>query len=131
MNKVFSENQNVGKAKYVVNHHDGVKTHKDGSLFFDIAIFSNQQKKNQFVKGLRQQGYLPVSTVLDDTLGELAHLDMYFVQCREIGQGINTKETVKYRALADRVLALGGDFESEYHGEKISERWAKVTGNKR
>jgi hypothetical protein len=41
----------------VVNHHDGVQTHKDGSPFFGIALFSNKRKKDRFVKGLRQQGY--------------------------------------------------------------------------
>lgn len=55
--KVFNEMQNVGRARYLVNYHDGVKTHNDGSLFFDIAIFSNKVKKDRFVIGLRQQGY--------------------------------------------------------------------------
>lgn len=55
--KVYNEMMNVGRAKYVVNHHDGVKTHPDGSPFFDIAIFHNQRKKNKFVKELNRQGY--------------------------------------------------------------------------
>lgn len=57
MNKTFNEMQNIGKAKYVVNYHNSIKTHNDGSPFFDIAIFSNKRKKNQFIKELMQQGY--------------------------------------------------------------------------
>ncbi len=55
--KVFNEMQNVGKAKYVVNYHDGEKTHSDGSPFFDIAIFKNKVKKNIFIGALLSQGY--------------------------------------------------------------------------
>ena len=42
---------NIGHAKYVVNYYDG-KKHKDGSKFFDIAIFSNKKKMNKFIKSL-------------------------------------------------------------------------------
>ena len=48
---------NIGRAKYVVRYHDGVKKHNDGSPFFDIEIFSNKRKKERRVKELRQQGY--------------------------------------------------------------------------
>lgn len=48
---------NVGSAKYVVNYHDGVKTHKDGSPFFDIAIFQNKIKFNKFISELKNNGY--------------------------------------------------------------------------
>jgi hypothetical protein len=49
---------NVGKVKYLVNFHDGVKKHKDGSDFFDIKCFKNKLKFNAFVKDLEKQGYL-------------------------------------------------------------------------
>jgi hypothetical protein len=55
--KTYREQQNIGKAKYTVSYHDGVKTHKDGSEFFDIAIFSNKKKKDAFVRTLESQGY--------------------------------------------------------------------------
>ncbi len=57
--KVFYEMENVGSSKYTVNYHDGIKTHNDGSAFFDIKIFSNKRKKNKFVRELIQQGYKP------------------------------------------------------------------------
>jgi hypothetical protein len=48
---------NVGKVKYLVNYHDGVKTHKDGSAFFDIATFRNKRKQDKFIRDLQRQGY--------------------------------------------------------------------------
>lgn len=48
---------NVGRAKYVVNFHNGEKKHQDGSDFFDIAIFSNKKKMERFCKELQKQGY--------------------------------------------------------------------------
>jgi hypothetical protein len=55
--KTFNEMQGVGKAKYVVNYHDGVKVHRDGSPFFDIAIFSSLAKKDRFVRKLESLGF--------------------------------------------------------------------------
>jgi hypothetical protein len=55
--KVYNTMYNVGRAKYVVNYHDGVQTHKDGSPFFGIAIFRNQIKLKQFISELKNDGY--------------------------------------------------------------------------
>lgn len=55
--KQFYIQNNIGKAKYVVNFHDGEKTHTDGSKFFDIRIFSNKIKAASFVKELQGYGY--------------------------------------------------------------------------
>ena len=55
--KTYNIRTNIGKAKYVVNHHDGNKRHQDGSPFFDVAIFSNKRKMDQFIKKLRQDGH--------------------------------------------------------------------------
>jgi len=56
-NKVFNIKHNVGKAKYVINYHDGVKKHKDGSPFFDIQIYSNKRDFDKAVRLLKQDGY--------------------------------------------------------------------------
>lgn len=48
---------NIGRAKYVVSFHDGVKTHRDGSPFYDIAIFRNRKAMEEFLFSLRAQGY--------------------------------------------------------------------------
>ena len=50
----------VGSSKYVLNFHAGVKTHKDGSPFFDIEIFKNQKKLNTKIKELRREGYIEI-----------------------------------------------------------------------
>lgn len=62
--KCFNIMFNVGKAKYVVNHHDGVKKHKDGSPFFDVSIFSNKRQFNTFLSSLKRQNYVE-KTVLN------------------------------------------------------------------
>ena len=56
--KRFNVMYNVGKVKYLVNFHDGVKKHKDGSDFFDIECFKNKNSFMKFVKDLEKQGYL-------------------------------------------------------------------------
>jgi hypothetical protein len=48
---------NVGKIKYLVNFHDGVKTHKDGSAFYDIGTFNNQKDLKEFISELTEKGY--------------------------------------------------------------------------
>jgi len=42
---------NVGKAKYLLSYYTG-KKHTDGSKFFDIKIFKNKKKLNEFLKEL-------------------------------------------------------------------------------
>jgi hypothetical protein len=75
--KVFNEQENIGKAKYVVNFHDGVKQHKDGSPFFDIKIFTNKKKKAPFIKSLEEQGYTygDSSTLTKQTIA-LSHINL-------------------------------------------------------
>ena len=50
--KRYNLMHNIGKAKYVVNFHDGIKKHKDGSDFFDIRIFKNKLKCNCLINDL-------------------------------------------------------------------------------
>ena len=55
--KTFYTQENVGKAKYVVNLHDGIKKHKDGSSFFDIVIFKSKKKFNEYCKNVLKKNY--------------------------------------------------------------------------
>lgn len=48
---------NIGKVKYVVNYHNGIKKHPDGSDFFDVAIFKNKLKRSKFIKQLQCNHY--------------------------------------------------------------------------
>ena len=55
--KSFNVRENIGKCRYVVNFHDGVKTHRDGSPFFDVHIVSNKRALTRVVKALQADGY--------------------------------------------------------------------------
>ena len=55
--KRYNTMKDIGKCRYVVNYHDGIKKHEDGSDFFDIAIQSNKINHNIFIKRLVKEGY--------------------------------------------------------------------------
>ena len=55
--KVFNLMYGVGKIKYLVNFHNGIKTHKDGSPFYDIKTFKNKKLLNAFIKTLKLKGF--------------------------------------------------------------------------
>lgn len=55
--KTFYTQSNIGRAKYVVNYHNGEKKHNDGSPFFDVEIFSNKRTRDQFIRRLNADGY--------------------------------------------------------------------------
>jgi len=55
--KEYQVQDGIGKSKYTVSYHDGKKTHKDGSPFFDIKIFKNVKERDKFVKELKGKGY--------------------------------------------------------------------------
>ena len=48
----------VGSSKYTVNFHDGKSKHKDGSDFFDIAIFKNKKDLAKKINDLTKKGYI-------------------------------------------------------------------------
>jgi hypothetical protein len=55
--KLYYTMNNVGKSKYVINYHDGSKTHKDGSAFYDIDIYNNKKDFDKAVAKLESEGY--------------------------------------------------------------------------
>ena len=57
MKKVYYIQYGIGKAKYVVNFHDGIQKHKDGSNFYNIRIFHNKKDMVKFEKGLLRENY--------------------------------------------------------------------------
>jgi hypothetical protein len=57
--KKYYLQDDIGRAKYTVNFHDGQSVHKDGSDFFDIRIFKNKKDVARFVKNLQRDGYVP------------------------------------------------------------------------
>lgn len=58
--KKFSIQYNIGRAKYCLSYTDGIQTHRDGSEFWGIAIFSNKKKLNDRIKEMEKQGYKQV-----------------------------------------------------------------------
>jgi hypothetical protein len=50
MEKQFRINPQIGKAKYSISYQDGIKTHSDGSPFWDIEIFRNKVEFNKAIK---------------------------------------------------------------------------------
>jgi hypothetical protein len=46
----YNINPQIGRAKYSISYYDGIKTHKDGSEFWDIKIFKN---KKDFTKAIK------------------------------------------------------------------------------
>jgi hypothetical protein len=86
--KVFNEQSNIGKAKYVVNFHDGVAKNQDGSPFFDIKIFNNKTKKSAFVKSLIEQGYVygdydTLTSQSRDLAKKKSHRKTFFSQLKD------------------------------------------------
>lgn len=56
--KVYYIQYGIGKsAKYVVNFHDGVQKHKDGSDFYDMRIFHNKKDLTNFELSLLKDNY--------------------------------------------------------------------------
>jgi len=56
--RVYNIMYNVGKVKYLVNYHNSVRLHADGSPFFDIATFTTKKKFNTFIKSLETKGFI-------------------------------------------------------------------------
>ena len=55
--KVYYLQNNIGKSKYVLNFHDGEKTHEDGSPFYDVATFKNLKLLANKIVELEKKGY--------------------------------------------------------------------------
>ena len=59
--KYFNTKFGIGRAKYVISFHDGEKKHKDGSNFFDIAIFSNKKDFFKRISQLKKDNYIEIN----------------------------------------------------------------------
>ena len=55
--KKYYRMDNIGHAKYTVNKCDGVQKYRDGSDFFDIAIFKSKKALSTYIEELTLQGY--------------------------------------------------------------------------
>ena len=66
--KRYNTTSNVGKAKYVINFHDGKKKNKDGSDFFDMKIFKNKRDFEKFEKELKSKRFVKEEVELQEAL---------------------------------------------------------------
>lgn len=55
--KTYRINPQIGHARNSVSFHDGASTHKDGSPFWDIAIFNRRRDRDRYVRELKKEGY--------------------------------------------------------------------------
>lgn len=55
--KKFYVMYNVGRVKYLLNTHDGITTHKDGSPFYGCECFNNKKKLAARIAELKKDGY--------------------------------------------------------------------------
>ena len=56
-NKNYRISHGIGKARHVVSFFTGESFHKDGSPFYDVAIFSNKVSCVKFTRKLDAEGY--------------------------------------------------------------------------
>lgn len=89
--KSYNVQTGIGGSKYVVNYHDGKKTHKDGSPFFDARIFANKKKKDGFVTDLKGRGYVTEEVVGEGAISSFESPDLRMAR--------------DARALKDRITA--------------------------
>jgi hypothetical protein len=76
--KRFKVGFNIGKAKYVISHHDGREKHKDGSDFFGISIYKNKKAFEKGQEDLRKKGYI------EESVNEVKLIKITKSQLREI-----------------------------------------------
>ena len=55
--KRYNIQYNIGKVKYLVNYHNGITKHNDGSDFFDIATFTDKRSFEVFIESLNCKGF--------------------------------------------------------------------------
>ena len=56
--KTYRDNPQIGAVRHSVSFNDGMKTHKDGSPFFDLRVFKRSKDKEAFIRGLEADGYI-------------------------------------------------------------------------
>ena len=56
--KTYRDNPQIGAVRHSVSFNDGMKTHKDGSPFFDLKVFKRSKDKEVFIRGLEADGYI-------------------------------------------------------------------------
>jgi hypothetical protein len=111
--KNFNTMMNVGKAKYVINHHDGKKTHKDGSPFYDLATFKNMKDFIAYKKKLKSEGYKEYKDGGYMAKGGIYSSDsLYILKVSKDGKEVGEE---RFRAKNEKeAREMGEDYEEKY-----------------
>jgi hypothetical protein len=130
--KAFKVNPGIGKAKYSISSHDGVKKHKDGSDFWDIEIFKNKVDLEKGIKNYSSKGFVKenienVANGLPQTMGKQKSLKREALKSivREVMQ-----EEAEYQKFFQKVLDKAGksipsmsDDEKKAFFNKVDAAW--------
>jgi translation elongation factor EF-G len=130
--KAFKVNPGIGKAKYSISSHDGVKKHKDGSDFWDIEIFKNKVDLEKAIKNYSSKGFVKedienVANGLPQTMGKQKSLKREALKSivREVMQ-----EEAEYQKFFQKVLDKAGksipsmsDDEKKAFFNKVDAAW--------
>lgn len=72
--KEYYIQDDIGTVKYSVSYYNGKKKNADGSKFYDFKTFSNRKKRDEFIKELKQKGYVErginLSQIKEDKINE-------------------------------------------------------------
>ena len=141
--KVFKVNPGIGKAKYSISSHDGVKKHKDGSDFFDIEIFKNKVDLEKAIKNYTSKGFVKESvneaysgivgkTVFSDGKGKLffgyykEDDSVHFVDYKTWAK-LSLKDVSKGDTNKDRVISSILKSQKQFNKKVDYNMWAKKT----
>ena len=130
--KVFKVNPGIGSSKYSISSHDGVKTHKDGSDFYDIKIFKNKVDLEKGIKDYKRKGFVEenienAANGLPQTMGKQKSLKREALKSivREVMQ-----EEAEYQKFFQKVLDKAGksipsmsDEEKKSFFNKVDAAW--------
>jgi hypothetical protein len=130
--KAFKVNPGIGKAKYSISSHDGVKKHKDGSDFWDIEIFKNKVDLEKAIKNYSSKGFVKenienAANGLPQTMGKQKSLKREALKSivKEVMQ-----EEAEYQKFFQKVLDKAGksipsmsDDEKKAFFNKVDAAW--------
>ncbi len=130
--KVFKVNPPIGKVKYSISSHDGVKKHNDGSDFYDIKIFKNKVDLEKGIKKYTSNGFVKESkdftSIREVIRGIILTESKYDLMFGKLGNGI----TVSNRKVSDpstkdykKVAHISTDGKIQWH-DKDAQRDSKV-----
>lgn len=124
----YTINPQIGKVKHSVSFHDGIKTHKDGSKFFDIKICKSKKELNAFVKSLTLRSCTECNRFTDEG-GYCKHCGIYKQKVKELFHVFTDGRDEWFNAKT-KALKLGREWAKEYGCARVyhETEWNKEDG---